>query len=325
MKSKTESVFFTKERKCFNCQKLGHNAKECRLKKTTHEQTKASPIKCFKCGEHGHIAKFCRKQQKPEKKFVSQNRGTNQRVSQNLVEVQNLEEEEIFSFFQTSADNLTNELVLDSAATSHMIKDESLFIVIDKEYSGTITNANSSKSLISGKGAVEIRVLGSNGSEQKIRLSNALLVPNNTRNLVSVTKLRATGNEVLFGKTLEIRTKNGTIFPSEKRDNMFIWNNIHYKEISEQCNLANGDPLSLWHKRLGYNNLDDIYKLKDHAVGLKLSEHNLTNCETCQLNKSKKLPVPKDSGIRASEALEIVHTDILGTIQPEAVDATGMQ
>ena len=86
MKTKTESVFFNKERKCFNCQKIGHIAKECRLKKTTHEQTKASPIKCFKCGEHGHIAKFCRKQQKPEKKFVSQNRRTNQRASQNLVE-----------------------------------------------------------------------------------------------------------------------------------------------------------------------------------------------------------------------------------------------
>ena len=77
---------------------------------------------------------------------------------------------------------------MDSGATSHMIKDEGSFIDIDKEYSGTITNANSSKSSISGKGAVEIKVSDSNGSEQKIRLTNALLVPNNTRNLVSVSK-----------------------------------------------------------------------------------------------------------------------------------------
>ena len=324
VKTKTESVFFNKERKCFNCQKMGHAAKECRLKRTTHEQTKASPIKYFKCGEHGYLAKFCIKQQKPEKKFVSQKRKTNQRGSQNLVEEQNLEEEveeeeeEIFSFFQTSENNLANELVLDSGATSHMIKDESLFIDIDKEY--YITNANSSKSLISGKGTVEIRVLDFNGSDQKIRLSNALLVPNNTRNLVSVSKLKATGNEILFGRTLKKRTKNGTIFPFEERDSLFIWKNFDYEEISEQCNLANGDPLSLWHKRLGHNNFEDIYKLKDHAVGLKLSEHNFARCKTCQLNKSKKLPVPKDSATRASEALEIVHTDILGPTQPEAVD-----
>ena len=107
-----------------------------------------------------------------------------------------------------------------------MIKDERFFIDIDKEYSGTITNANSSKSLIIGKGAVEIRVLDSNGSKRKIRLTSALLVPNNTRNLVSVSKLRTTGNEFLFGRTLKIRTKNGTIYPFEERDSLFIWSNI---------------------------------------------------------------------------------------------------
>ena len=148
---------------------MGHIAKECRFKKTIPEQTKASQMKCFKCGEHGHIAKFCRKQQKPEKKFVSQSRRTNQRGWQNLFEEQNLEEE-FFSFFQTSENNLANELVLDSGATSHMIRDESLFIDIDKEYSGTITNANSSKSSISGKGTVEIRVLDSNGLAPKNKI-----------------------------------------------------------------------------------------------------------------------------------------------------------
>ena len=155
-----------------------------------------------------------------------------------------------------------------------MIKDESLFIDIDKEYSDTITNANSSKNSISGKGTVEIRVLDSNGLARKIRLNNALLVPNNTWNLISVSKLRATGNEVVFGGTLEIRTKNGTVFPFEERDSLFIWHKIDY---GEQCNLTNGDPFSLWRKRLGHNNVEDIYKLKDHAVGLKVNEHDLAN------------------------------------------------
>ena len=90
-----------------------------------------------------------------------------------------------------------------------MIKDESLFIDIDKEYSGTATNANSNKSLFGVKGTVELMVLDSDGSEQKIIISTALLVPNNTRNLVSVSKLKATGNEVFFGRT---RTKKWTIF-----------------------------------------------------------------------------------------------------------------
>ena len=135
-------------------------------------------MKCFNCGEQGYIAKFCRKQQITEKKFVSQSRRINQRGSQNLVEEENLEENDFFSLFQTSEINLANELVLDSSATCQKIKDESLLIDIEKEYSGTITNANSSKSLISGKGKNEIRVLDSNGSERKTRLNHALHVPN---------------------------------------------------------------------------------------------------------------------------------------------------
>ena len=55
-------------------------------------------------------------------------------------------------------------------------------------------------------------------------------------------------------------------------------------------------------------------------MGIKLIENDLTNCETFQLNKSKKLPVPKDSETRASEVLAIVYTDILGPIHLEAVD-----
>ena len=46
--------------------------------------------------------------------------------------------------------------MLDSDATSHMVKGES-FIAIDKEYKGTITNAKSSKSSIEGRGTIEIK------------------------------------------------------------------------------------------------------------------------------------------------------------------------
>ena len=72
-----------------------------------------------------------------------------------------------------------------------MIKDESLFIDFDKEYTGTITNANSSKCSIERRGTIEIRTEDSKVCEQKIRLSNALLVADNSKNLVSVLKIRA--------------------------------------------------------------------------------------------------------------------------------------
>ena len=69
-----------------------------------------------------------------------------------------------------------------------MIKDESFFIDMETEYSATIIKANSNKNLISGKRTVEIRILVSSGSERK-KLINALLVPNNAKNLASVSNL----------------------------------------------------------------------------------------------------------------------------------------
>ena len=107
--------------------------------------------------------------------------------------------------------------MLDSGATSHMIMDESLFIEIDKEYTGIISNANSSTSSIEGRGTIKKTIEDSKGCEGKIRLSITLLLPDNSENLVSVSKLRAADNRFLLGKDLEIRTKNGTFFPFEER------------------------------------------------------------------------------------------------------------
>ena len=85
---------------------------------------------------------------------------------------------------------------------------------MEMEYSGTMIKANSNKNLVSGKRTVEIRFLVSSGSERK-KLINALLAPNNAKNLASVSKLGAADIEVFLCRTLEIRTKSGTIFSFE--------------------------------------------------------------------------------------------------------------
>ena len=46
----------------------------------------------------------------------------------------------------------------------------------------------------------------------------------------------------------------------------------------------------------------------------------ILSVEKFELNKSKKQPVPKDCMTRAKETLDIVHTDVLRKISPEAVD-----
>ena len=48
-------------------------------------------------------------------------------------------------------------------------------------------------------------------------------------------------------------------------------------------------------------------------------------CDTCELNKAKRKPVPKDSVDRANNALDIVHVDILGLVKLYQLTITDMQ
>jgi len=53
--------------KCFNCNKYGHIAKECRVKKKERETRK-----CFKCDKEGHIAKDCKEKQTMKNRKVQE-------------------------------------------------------------------------------------------------------------------------------------------------------------------------------------------------------------------------------------------------------------
>jgi len=53
--------------KCFNCNKYGHMAKECRAEKKEHETRT-----CFKCKKKGHITKDCKGKQTMKKRKIGE-------------------------------------------------------------------------------------------------------------------------------------------------------------------------------------------------------------------------------------------------------------
>ena len=61
-------------RKCYNCDKPGHIAKDCRMKKDGN-QAKRFPGKCYNCGIEGHRASDCRKPKKLQAKVVAEGEG----------------------------------------------------------------------------------------------------------------------------------------------------------------------------------------------------------------------------------------------------------
>ena len=63
---KSNDNFKDRKPKCFNCNKYGHMAKECQLKKKEDKQ------RCFKCDKEGHIAKDCKGTQSIKKHKVQE-------------------------------------------------------------------------------------------------------------------------------------------------------------------------------------------------------------------------------------------------------------
>ena len=80
-----------------------------------------------------------------------------------------------------------------------MLKDRELFATLDESFSGSVGCANNSESEIKGKRRAEFYVCEHNGKRAKITLSEALFVPDYGRNLISVSKLKYSGNKVEFG------------------------------------------------------------------------------------------------------------------------------
>ena len=75
------------------------------------------------------------------------------------------------------------DLVVDSGATSNMIKDRDIIVSLDENFKGSVSNANFRESKILEKGEVRFRVKDEKGEFKMIELKYTLYVPENSRNL----------------------------------------------------------------------------------------------------------------------------------------------
>lgn len=78
---------------------------------------------------------------------------------------------------------------------------------------------------------------------------------------------------------------------------------------------------------MGHLNMPDIQKLvgKEMAVGIDLKgkEYTLKTCEKLVvLGKQPRKPFPAISGRRSNRALQLIHTDVCGPIEPNAWDGS---
>ena len=80
---------------------------------------------------------------------------------------------------------------------------------------------------------------------------------------------------------------------------------------TKRCKVDNDSPTYLWHYCLGHIGVKRMKKL--HADGLleSLDYESFDTCEPCLMGKMTKTPF-SETMVRATNLLEIIHTDVCG-------------
>ena len=73
---------------------------------------------------------------------------------------------------------------------------------------------------------------------------------------------------------------------------------------------------NLWHRRLGHGQGRDLRRLGALGVGVPQDLPVPDQCEPCELSKHTLHPFRKGPGSRATKPLALVHTDLVGPVEP---------
>ncbi len=166
-----------------------------------------------------------------------------------------------------------------------------------------------------GKGSIKA-TMQVGGQLTHTTITQVLHVPKMKNNLISVSKLILEGLKVEFDKDgYKVNDARGVVVAQARRDNLYL---LNVKVRKDMAHIANSlkESAMLWHERLGHLNMASLKELDAMVDGMNLKEVPLHHiCEGCVKAKHQRTSFPKDGATRASQLLEIVHTDVCGPMK----------
>ena len=153
-------------------------------------------------------------------------------------------------------------------------------------------------------------------------LDNCVYVPSLVKNIILISSLCKKGFSCL------INCNECSIYFNEIKYGVGILSNgIYILQTNNECSSSNIHNINsnnpneslLWHSRLGHINETRLTKLYKDGYFKPFTYIPYGTCEPCLLGKMTKLPF-KGKGQRATEILELIHSDVCG---PMSVTARG--
>ncbi|SCV74557.1 BQ2448_7589 [Microbotryum intermedium] len=221
------------------------------------------------------------------------------------------------SFLSATSD--VSSLLLDSAASHHMVNDSSAFVKLHKTSSVCIGGVGGALSL-QGKAIIEL--ISSTGD--CIHLSDVFFVPGCPANLISMFALIKDGitpSFTLDGRLSLVRGGKCICTGMAKADHLFHLDAHLCMHTALIAARAPKVPLLTLHRRLGHCSLSTLRKLanSNQVKGIEWTysadDCNDFQCDACMASKAHKLPFPLSES-HASLPLGLVHSDLLMFPEP---------
>ena len=256
---------------------------------------------CFHCGKPGHMAKYCwhKGNGTPRKSWNNSNNELLLTNTEGVESAKSIREDKWF---------------IDSGATTHMTFQENYLCADRKSIDRSLIMADGNTAKSTLQGTVKLNVKVSNGSKS-VRLEDVIYSSELNANLISVPKITNSGHKVVFtNKKCFITKQNGELIATGSREgNLYVLDTATEQTYSV---LDQEKENILWHKRLGHINNTDMSLLRDkQGRGLPQTVSSVHDCKECVYGKHHRTVFPKSEGGRATEILEIVHSDICGPIE----------
>jgi hypothetical protein len=273
--------------------------KECESSKTTtlvNKTHKSNKKLCFYCKKPGHFVRNCLKKKNDEKEKVNQ-----------ACE----DHEQMFIATLSANDHTTYDWIVDSDATQHMTFEQDWFTTYEHISPRRVFMGDDIVLEAIGKGSIKATMqVGRQLTHTTI--IQVLHVPKMKNNLISVSKLISEAFKVEFDKDgCKVNYARGVVVTQAGRDkNLYLLNVKVRKDMGHIANSLKESTM-FWHERLGHLNMASLKELDAMVDGMnfkKVSLHHI--CEGYVKGKYQRTSFPKDETTRASQLLEIVHTDV---------------
>ena len=288
-----------------------------------------SVIQCYNCQRYGHFAYECRNPKKPreDKAYVAEATpaaAASASSSNTVVASSSLlmaVVEEVSDLLLHGSEGGTSDPALwylDTEATNHMTGRRKFFNKLDDSITGSVKFGDNSRIQIKGRGEIEVNQ--KDGSI--LRLGNVLFVPKLEANILSLGRLDEEGYRMIMGECkLTIFNPDGFLFAEVHRSSGRLY--LLKLSIVDQCLITTEAAPEdwIWHSRFGHLSFHTLKEMstKKSVEGLPPISIPSKVCRNCIAGKHHRTSFPKKSAFRAIESLELIHMDIYGPISPPTV------